>query len=73
MAFRFASRRSIEAIVRNLQTALDSYWSAKSPAEERAAYFEILLLGGPDGYAVSTWRPAIVRFLRRCAAWIEKR
>lgn len=59
--------------MRNLQAALDAYWSAESSSEERAAYFEILLCGGRDGYAVGTWRPAIARFLRRCAFWIERR
>lgn len=32
------------------QAALDAYWAAKSPSEERLAYGRMMELGLPDGY-----------------------
>ncbi len=60
--------------VDDLSTALDAYWSAHSRREEQAAYHEILLFGGPDGYRLSP-KPAvwIVRRLRMLAYWIEQK
>lgn len=55
----------------NLQTALDAYWGAKSSREEQAAYHEIILFGGKDGYGADDWRSATARLLRRLALWIE--
>jgi hypothetical protein len=63
--------------VTDLQTATDAYWSANSFREEQAAYHEILLFGGPDGWhnvnsrGGPTWRGRIARFLRLAAIWIE--
>lgn len=33
------------------QAALDAYWAAKSPNEERSAHEAMMALGLPDGYA----------------------
>ncbi len=56
----------------NLETALDAYWGAKSSREEQAAYHEVLLFGGRNGYSNTGWRSAIARWLRRAALWIEE-
>jgi hypothetical protein len=58
----------------HLKRALDAYWGAKSRREEQAAYHEILLFGGPDGYPVaSPWRCWVARQLRKVALWVEGR
>jgi hypothetical protein len=58
--------------VTNLQQALDAYWNAHSRREEQAAYHEMLLFGGSDGYAPDgIMRPWIARTLRRLACWVE--
>ncbi len=65
--------------VTNLNSALHAYWNAKNGREDQAAYHEILLFGGPDGWhqvaarGGSTWRGIIARALRRAALWIEQR
>ncbi len=59
-------------MVCDLPSAINRYWQAKNSREEQAAYHEILLYGGRDGYPCDgTVRPAIARFLRRAALWIE--
>lgn len=58
--------------VRTLKQAQNAYWNARAPREEQAAYHEILLFGGGDGYASGgRLRAAAVRALRRLAFWIE--
>jgi hypothetical protein len=59
----------------NLAGALNRYWTAKTPADERAAYFEILLCGGPDACPPSSaaWRLKLARALRVAAFWVEGR
>ena len=60
--------------VTNLREAVDAYWNSHSRREEQAAYHEILLFGGPDGYPdASAWRCSVTRWLRRLALWIEQR
>jgi len=60
--------------VTDLKSALDAYWAAHSFREQQAAYHEILLFGGKDGYTNDPrWRAAIVRALRLFAHWIETR
>ena len=58
--------------VNNLQQAYDAYWEAHSSREEQAAYHEILLFGGKDGYpSDSRWRVSLARWLRQLACLIE--
>ena len=58
--------------VTNLQQAIDAYWLAQSRRDEQAAYHEILLFGGKDGYPHGPrWRIVIVRTLRRIAAYLD--
>ncbi len=58
------------AKVRNLNEAYDAYWSSKTFRENQAAYHEILLFGGKDGYRFG-WRVAVARWLRLMALKIE--
>jgi hypothetical protein len=55
-----------------LKVAYDRYWSAKNPRDEQAAYHEILLFGGNDGYGAGGWRSWTARQLRRLALWIDQ-
>jgi hypothetical protein len=60
--------------VYGLKEAYDNYWNAHSSREEQAAYNEIKLFGGKDGYASErrrflTW---CVRKLRQIAYRIER-
>lgn len=56
-----------------LALAYDKYWSANSREQERAAYCEILLNGGMDGYGCGGWRDRIARWLRIAAVHIAYR
>jgi len=60
-------------MVHDLETAIKAYWAAKSRREEQAAYHEILLFGGIDGYTshgqIRSW---IIRALRRISNWLDK-
>lgn len=58
--------------VTDLRTAYKAYWEANSLRETQAAYHEILLYGGVDGYRDLGWRTAVVRALRRLALWLER-
>lgn len=67
---------SKEVTERMLRAAYQHYWSAATVDQERAAYYEILLRGGVDGYApdcTSPWRLGLARWLRRLAIKIEHR
>lgn len=56
----------------SLGGAYDRYWKAKNHDEQRAAYLEILLRGGRDGYPTAgELRQRIARILRRLAARID--
>jgi hypothetical protein len=62
--------------VTDLASAYDAYWGSHSSRENQAAYHEILLFGGRDGYAGTTgWfahtRAALARFARVFACWVE--
>ena len=58
--------------VHNLKTALDAYWQAKNARELQAAYHEVLLYGGRNGYpSKAAWRHYVARMLRKLALWIE--
>lgn len=57
--------------VTNLKSAADAYWEAGTPREHQAAYHEILLFGGSDGYREG-WRVPVARWLRRLALWVER-
>jgi len=60
--------------VNNLETAIAAYWAAKSRREEQAAYHEILLFGGNDGFLFAvSWRGWIAQQLRRLALRVEGR
>lgn len=60
-------------MVHDLKSALDAYWGATSHREDQAAYHEILLFGGRDGYPKhGELRNAVVRWLRKLALWIER-
>lgn len=60
--------------VTDLGSAYDAYWTAHNRREDQAAYHEILLFGGRDGWAGdSKWRAALARWARRFACWIEQR
>lgn len=64
---------TISLWVVDLNSAAKAYWAARNRREEQAAYHEILLFGGRDGYPRSfPWRCAIARWLRIAALWIEK-
>lgn len=56
----------------NLEQANKAYWDASTPREHQAAYHEVLLFGGRDGYSghgvVRAW---VVRTLRRLAARLD--
>lgn len=59
--------------VTDLESALKAYWSARSRREDQAAYHEILLFGGVDGYpSHGPARTAVIRGLRRIALWLER-
>ena len=59
--------------VHDLDSALDAYWSAKSHREDQAAYHEILLFGGKDGFPNhGPFRTWVIRSFRRLALWIER-
>ena len=58
--------------VTDLASAYDAYWGSHSAREDQAAYHEILLFGGRDGYAAGPkWRAAMARWARRFACWVE--
>lgn len=63
--------------VTDLSSALDAYWTAKSRREDQAAYHEILLFGGNDGWhqvgnsGGPTWRGWLAKVLRKSALLIE--
>ena len=61
--------------VTNLSQAYEAYWSANTFREEQAAYHEILLFGGHDGYAAggNKLRSAAAWAARRFAHWIEEK
>lgn len=60
--------------VTDLDSAYDAYWTAHNRREDQAAYHEILLFGGRDGWAGdSKWRAALARWARRFACWVEQR
>jgi hypothetical protein len=65
--------------VHDLASASAAYWSAQSRREEQAAYHEVILFGGQDGWhqvarrGGPSWRGKIARWLRIAALWIEKR
>lgn len=66
--------RASSCHVHNLDTALEAYWASGTPRENQAAYHEILLFGGLDGYpGPSPYRAAVARALRRLALWVERR
>lgn len=60
-------------MVHNLESALSAYWTANSRREDQAAYHEILLFGGNDGFPshgpVRTWA---IQMLRKAALWLER-
>lgn len=59
--------------VTDLKSAHTAYGAAMTRREEQAAYHEILLYGGEDGYPDGPqWRAAFARWARRFACWIEK-
>lgn len=59
--------------VNDLKSALDAYWSSSTYREEEAAYHEILLFGGGDGYRVnSPIMTKTIQIIRRLALWMEK-
>lgn len=61
-----------DPLTKGLASAYDRYWSARSAEDQRAAYFEILLCGGADGYpCVGVVRQRIARILRQIAARID--
>ncbi len=60
------------AWVSTLAAAYDAYWSAKTKREEQAAYHEILLFGGSDGYGAGGWRSKCAQLLRQLACWIDR-
>ncbi len=60
-------------MVHDLESALSAYWNAASRREDQAAYHEILLFGGNDGYTGhGPWKAWLVRSLRRLACWLDR-
>jgi hypothetical protein len=73
MAIASRSERPKVTHVNDLDSALEAYWAASSHREDQAAYHEILLFGGVDGYpSHGRFRTSVIRWLRRLALWIEK-
>jgi hypothetical protein len=59
--------------VSDLKSALDAYWSASTHREDQAAYHEILLFGGKDGWTShGPWKAGIIRKFRQLAAWLDR-
>lgn len=59
--------------VSDLDSALDAYWTASSHREDQAAYHEILLFGGRDGYpSHGKIRTTVIRLLRQLACWLDR-
>ena len=59
--------------VYDLDSALGAYWTASNLREEQAAYHEILLFGGNDGWTSHGSRKAwVIRKLRQLAAWLDR-
>lgn len=59
------------AHVHDLDTALQAYWSATSTREDTAAYHQMLLFGGIDGYpSYGPKRATVARWLRKLALWV---
>lgn len=57
--------------VHDLDTAMQAYWSATTTREDTAAYHQILLFGGVDGYPdYGKTRTTIARWLRKAALWV---
>lgn len=57
-----------------LDSAYRVYWDAPTRTHEAAAYWEIIARGGQDGYPNGgPVRQAVGRWLRRLAAWVERR
>ena len=54
-----------------LKQATDAYWAAQTPREQQAAYHEMLLFGGKDGFGSGGWREFLARWLRKVALKIE--
>lgn len=68
-----ALRRKPVQHVYDLDSALNAYWNALSRREDQAAYHEILLFGGKDGFpSHGEARTLIVRTLRRIAYWLDQ-
>lgn len=66
--------RKVISHVGNLSEALDAYWNANSPRENQAAYHEILLFGGMDGYPnYGPIRTLFARWLRKLALRVDGR
>ena len=58
--------------VGNRSDAINAYWKATSRREQQAAYHEILLFGGKDGYpSYGPVRTALARWLRIAAMWMD--
>jgi hypothetical protein len=57
--------------VHDLRSALNAYWGAVTPREDQAAYHEILLFGGNDGWRDRGWRTTLARWLRCLALRVE--
>lgn len=57
-------------LVHSLKDATDVYWASNTRREMQAAYHEILLFGGKDGYRLG-WRNTVARWLRILALKIE--
>lgn len=64
--------RKVISHVGSLSEALDAYWNAHTHREDQAAYHEILLFGGNDGYPrYGSIRTAVARWLRKFALRVD--
>ena len=60
-------------MVQNLRDAVFAYNNSETQREQQAAYHEILLYGGEDGYSMPSWRRAVARYARKFACWVERK
>ncbi len=65
--------REAPSSVHDLRTATKAYWGARTVREDQAAYHEMLLFGGEDGWRDRCWRTTLARWLRKVALLVEPR
>jgi hypothetical protein len=67
MVYNIGQPRSVY----DIDTALQAYWNSRTFRENQAAYHEILLFGGNDGWGSNTFGEKIAKLLRKLAIFFE--